>query len=271
MLIGWPVRTPSRDRGNRDRRIAPAHRLKHNRKQACPRPICRQPVPGDSHIRLAGIVQNILRRLHRRAWGQSPLRQVARNDVIDPQDAGIVSQLRRGGSMFVDVVSGQSHRNASIELRLRGRREESDTGRPRSWSWRRRRGWRCRLEHCCRSSGRWSSGRRSRQVEARPGRSGSRRTRPYRCRQQRCCSAFLRPAQRLAGSIAHLDLRRVARGHGFEIRFRDVRPAHDVRNQRDHQFVPVVLKILASEQPAQHGNIGEPGDAGRRSWYPSAE
>ena len=54
--------------------------------------------------------------------------------------------------------------------------------------------------------------------------------------------------------IAHRDAAQILRG--------EFGPAHDVRDQRDHQFLALAVDALAGEQAAENRNAGQPGDAG---------
>src|ERR1019366_10672671 len=66
----------------------------------------------------------------------------------------------------------------------------------------------------------------------------------------------------LPRTISNLDLCRVTGRYAPEVRFGDIGSAHDMRDQSNHQLVPVALDTLAFEQPAEARNTGQSGDAG---------
>src|ERR1019366_3629418 len=70
-----------------------------------------------------------------------------------------------------------------------------------------------------------------------------------------------RRGTRLA-AIAQMHRLRVAHGDTAQILRRVFRPAHDVRDQRDHQFLAITGDALAGEQSVEDRNAGQPRDAG---------
>jgi hypothetical protein len=61
--------------------------------------------------------------------------------------------------------------------------------------------------------------------------------------------------------MTDLNLCCIAGRHAPEVRLADVGATHNVRYQRNHQFVSFKIEIVAAEKAAQNGNIGKPRNA----------